>query len=237
MKYFIGLFIGLIVLMLLFLAVIKLYDSDVDTFQVKEKQVEEKPIEKKKIVPPHKVVKKVLPKPLPKKEKKSVSIPKNVMDYLQDEVVELKQGMNLKQVDKIWGKPDKVEREYKDGKTEITWTYGNYWKRQSKLKGLYYYKFVIFKDGKLHWYRKDIQIDIKTHDRNNAVLSHLDEGPTPKKNMSKKELYKLWGLPYKMEIVCFNNIDVGERWLYKIGDDLSHYCVIRNNKLISWDDY
>jgi hypothetical protein len=115
MKYFIGIFIGLTVLMLLFLAVGKFYDSDVDTFQVKEKkQVKEKPIEEKKLVPPHKVVKKVLPpKPLPKKkEKVDKKIPKDVRIYLQDDTLEVKENMTLVQVDKIWGTPTEVERTY-----------------------------------------------------------------------------------------------------------------------------
>jgi hypothetical protein len=238
MKYFIGIFIGLVVLMLLLFVGVKFYGEDVDVFQVKEKQVKKKPIEKKKIVPPHKVVKKVLPKPLPKKkEKVDKKIPKDVRIYLQDDIMAVKEGMTLVQVDKIWGTPTEVERTYDDNKKEMLWKYGNYWGHRSKLKGVFFYKTVRFKNGKLAYWTKSGSVKVKTHNRLDLFKSHLDEGGTLKKGSSKTEVYKLWGLPSLIEVKCYSNKSITTQWLYSQNGSLSHFVVFTNNKALRWGDY
>jgi hypothetical protein len=238
MKYFIGIFIGLVVLMLLFLAVGKLYDSEVDTFQPKKKQVKEEKVEDKKLVPPHKVVKKVLPKPLPKKKKKAISkIPKDVRPYLQDDTFELKENMTLVQVDKIWGTPATVERTYNSNDKKMLWTYGEYWSSRSKLKGLFYYKTVRFENGKLSYWTKAAIVKIKTHNRLEQFKSHLDETGIVKKGYSKTEVYKLWGLPSLIDVKCYSNKSIRTQWYFSNKDGLSHYVVFENNKAKRWGDY
>ena len=242
MKYFIGMFIGLIVLVLLLFVVVGFYDSDVDVFQVEEKQVEEKPIEekpieKKKIVLPHKVVKKVLPKPLPKKEKASKKIPNDVRPYLQDDTLEVKENMTLVQVDKIWGAPDKVERTFRGSDKMMLWTYGNYWQSKSKLKGLVYYKTVKFRNGKLSYWTKRGDNDIRTHTRKNSFKNHLDQGEGLSVGMSKTEVYELWGLPFSFEVLVYNDQDITTRWHFEENNSLTHFVIFENNKVLRWGNY
>lgn len=171
-------------------------------------------------------------------EKEPMDIPEKVLPYLRDDTFELKEGMTLVEVDKIWGKPDKVEREGgSDGENKILWEYGDFWKRHSKLKGPYYYKVANFKNGKLSYWKKNAQIDFKTHTRDDAFNSHLDKGSPLTKNMTKEEVYRIMGLPYYVEVVSYNNREFETKWTYFEGNDIYHVSWFENNRLVSWKDY
>ena len=165
-------------------------------------------------------------------------IPSKILAYLQDDIIELEKGMSLAQADKVWGKPDKVKRDQKKKHLETTWTYGDYWHWESKLEGVYYYKFIIFEDGKLDWWKKSANIKIKTHTRDDiAYDNHLDEGVPVTEGMSKTDLYRLWGLPYEIDVTCFDDKKIKTKWYFKINEKLSHYAIFVNNKLSRWENY
>jgi hypothetical protein len=169
--------------------------------------------------------------------KVSSDIPKEVIPYLKDDVVEIKEDATLEEVDRIWGKPDEVEREYVGEDIKIDWDYGNYWKSKSKLKGMFYYKYVIFKNDKMQRYHKEGDVDVKTHTRDSVeYISHLDVGTPLKRGMTKEQLYNIWGLPQSIE-VTYSGRYIDTEWDYKKDGSLSHYARFHDNKLYSWGDY
>jgi hypothetical protein len=210
---------------------------------------------KEEIIPPHKIVEEFLEnlehehaevKPthpdthkheeVKKPVAKALVIPVKVANYLKDDVIDLKIGMTKKEVDALWGEPDDVRRSYDDGANKMTWNYGEFLGRKLIYENMFNYKIAIFENGTLDWWRKDAQISIKTHHRNDVVKSHLDEGVDLKKGMSKTELYKLWGLPYDIDITCFSNTEIRARWVFDTDDRFSHWAEFINSKLTDWGD-
>lgn len=171
------------------------------------------------------------------KDKSIHDIDPKIAQYLEDDTFELKIGITLKKADSIWGKPDRAERSSNsDGSRKMNWDYGNYWSRDSKLPGIYYYKSIIFKDGKIDWWQKNADVKIKTPDLRSFPKDHLDEGPILSKGLSKTALYKLWGLPYKIKVTCFNDKSIKSRWLFQTNKKFSHSAEFVNNKLNYWSD-
>ncbi len=164
-------------------------------------------------------------------------ISKEINMYLQDDTLELTGDMTLVQVDKIWGRPDEVDRKYVREDKEMYWEYGNFWASESKLKGLFYHKRVKFVNGKVSYWTKDGDIEIKTHSREDVFRSHLDEGTTLTKGMNKLEVYELWGLPASFEVRWWGGKEIKTRWAYKTNGSLSHYISFENNKVVRWGDY
>jgi hypothetical protein len=145
--------------------------------------------------------------------------------------------MTLVEVDKIWGTPNEAERTYSGDDKMMLWEYGDHWNRVSKLRGLYHYKAVKFKNGKLFYWKKEGDIKIKTHGREDIFKSHLDEGDTLSKGMNKTETYKLWGLPASLDVIGIGDLGITTRWHYQEDYHLSHFIVFKNNKVLRWGDY
>ena len=137
---------------------------------------------------------------------------------------------------KLWGRPDEVERKYRGEDKEMFWEYGDYWSSDSKLKGLYYHKRVRFVNGKVSYWTKDGEIKIKTHSREDVFKSHLDEGTSLAKEMNKREVYELWGLPASFEVRYWGR-KIETKWKYENDDSMSHYVSFENNKVARWGDY
>lgn len=250
MKYYIVL--GFVLIVAFGMLWLSFQTTEHNVMHNNKKEVAKEP--RNEIIPPHKIVEEFLDnlehehaevKPthpdthkheeVPKHRQPTApdgSVPARVYDYLEDDIFELQDGMTKKEVDAIWGKPD----EFRNGHGDGTWTYGNYFESDSKLKGLYYYKLVKFYNGKVSWWTKKASINIKTHHREDTVKDHLDESSVVKEGMSKVELYKLWGLPYGIEVTCYNKKEIESRWLYDTDDSFSHWAKFKNNKLEDWGD-
>jgi len=168
---------------------------------------------------------------------KIVGIPSNIQVYLQDDVLELKDGMSLEQVEKIWGKPDEVKKKYSGNSSDITWRWGEFREKDSKLKGYWHYKIANFANEELAYWTKDGRsINIKTHTRDDLQNGHL---LNLSKGMSKLDVYKIWGIPISVDIDVFSDDKIETDWHYykKDGRGLSHYADFKNNKLHRWGDY
>ncbi len=166
----------------------------------------------------------------------SKDISEKIDVYLQDDTFELTADMTLVQVDKIWGRPDEVERKYVREDKEMYWTYGDYWASDSKLKGLFYHKKVKFVNGEVSYWLKNGKIKIKTHSRDDVSRSHLDEGTALAKGMNKLEVYETYGLPASFETRYFGD-KIDTRWMFEKDDRLSHYVSFENSKVVRWGDY
>lgn len=216
-----------------------------DTVSVMKKEVVKTPEEQPIISMDEKVVEvedieKPVEKPVEKltvKEKAYKKIAKKISVYLMNDTFELKRGMTLAQVDKIWGEPDEVDREYDGTDKEMYWEYGNFWQSQSKLKGLYYYKNAKFTNGKLLYWTKSGDIKIKTHSRDDVFKNHLDEGTDLVEGMNKLKVFELWGLPASFEVRCFSNDEIETKWHFDTNNHLSHYVVFKNSKVMRWGNY
>ncbi len=169
-------------------------------------------------------------------DKNISDIDSEIAKYLKNDTFELNVGMTKKQVDEIWGTPTKVESAYSCGHYETLWEYGQFWPSDSKLKGMFYYKRVKFKDGKISYWTKDSKIKIKTHHRKDTFKNHMDEGFYLQKGMNKKEVYKLWGLPYSVEVESFQKKKLETTWCFETDDSYTHTAHFINNKLSRWGD-
>ncbi len=177
-----------------------------------------------------------------KKEAEDISIPgvdPKIAQYLQDDSLDFKVGTGKVKVDKIWGTPDDVDRDHNSGRRSMRWTYGSrYGSSKKKCRGRYNYMAVRFENSKVEYWGKEENLKIKTHHRDDVSKNHLDDTSFLKKGMSKTEVYKVWGLPYKIEVDSSYHDDdkIETSWRFETDDRYSHYAIFSNNKLERWGD-
>lgn len=162
-----------------------------------------------------------------------------IAKYLEDDTFELKEGMTKIEVDKILGTPDVVKScSSSDDLKVVDWEYGNWREDKSKLKGRYYQRRVKFTDGKVDWWDQRAIVKIKTHQRADIVISHLDEEKSLSKRIGKTEVYKFWGLPNMIDVCAYNDEQIQTTWYFKTEGEItySHFASFVNNRLCRWGD-
>ncbi len=136
----------------------------------------------------------------PKRNSSGKHIPEKIAKYLRDEVPPVKFNMTKKQAYAILGKPDEVDKSYRDNKAEVEWEYHYTDKGGWEDTALE----VKFTDNLLTEWHSEVEPEdpfIASPSSDNF----LDDETPLKKDMTKTQVWEIWGMPYEIRCVQYRD--------------------------------